>query len=103
VKTVKIKGRFLQNLNSKRTWTVNDLKFTSPTMNKLEAIRPPYDVQMEGGDKGKADPPTGTNGQPLPGTWRYVEMVGINVSTGQKESIRVGRVWDHWYFIRLSI
>lgn len=59
-------------------------------MDKLEKIRPTttgtYEVQMVG----EADTPTGKTG-----TWRYVEIVGINVSTGQKEGIRVGKVCDH--------
>jgi hypothetical protein len=72
-----------------RAWKKDDLKFMSPTMDKLDEIRPPYTVQMVSSPL--ADPPAGT----VEGDWRYVEIVGTNVASGNKTTIRVGKVWDH--------
>jgi hypothetical protein len=72
-----------------RAWKKDDLKFMSPTIDKLDEIRPPYTVQMVSSPL--ADPPAGT----VVGDWRYVEIVGTNVASGNKTTIRVGKVWDH--------
>jgi hypothetical protein len=77
-----------------RNWTADDLKFMAPTLQKMNAIRPPFTVRMAPGDEGVADPATGPGGQPLVGTWRYVEIAGTDVAKGGKGYVRVGRVRD---------
>lgn len=62
----------------KRVWTEQEFKFKKPSDSWLDGHRPPYEVKMRLLKPGD--------------TTAYVDIVGIDVSTGKKDSATVGTI-----------